>query len=231
MTAPDDASRAAARWDARLRAPDCSDAERAAFEAWRASEPRNSLQFDTLQAAIALMGHMRDDSAEPAAALPRPRTRWVAIAAAACLPFVALVSALPFIGSYGGEVEYSAAASGRPVALDDGAMVLLGPGSTIRVKQHSQGPEVRLVSGQATFSIADKRDHPLIVYAADRNITASGTTFGVGLLPGHVRVSLIRGQAKVRCWHGLLPSVMTLHQGQQITAEVGTDKGTLGSIA
>lgn len=232
MTGPEEATRAAARWDARLRAPDCTDEERAAFEAWRASDPANRTQFDRLQAATALLRHMHAGTEDaPIAAPARTRwTRWGSIGVAACLPVVALVSAF-LVSERSAEIEYHAAADGRPVTFADGATALLGPGAAIRVKQHAQGPEVRLVSGQATFSVSDRGAHPLVIYAADRNITASGTTFGIGLSPGRVQVSLIRGKARIGCWHGLLPSVVTLHQGQRITAEVGSDRSSIGTIA
>ena len=54
----------AARWYARLRAPDCTVQERADFEAWRASDPRNA-------AAYAAAERMNDALAKLAMADPR----------------------------------------------------------------------------------------------------------------------------------------------------------------
>ena len=54
----------AARWYARLRAPDCTIQEHAAFEAWRASDPRNA-------AAYAAAERMNDALAKLAMADPR----------------------------------------------------------------------------------------------------------------------------------------------------------------
>jgi len=57
-------SQLAARWYARLRAPDCTHKERAEFEAWRASDPRNA-------AAYAAAERMNDALAKLAMADPR----------------------------------------------------------------------------------------------------------------------------------------------------------------
>lgn len=57
-------SQLAARWYARLRAPDCTLQERADFEAWRASDPRNA-------AAYAAAERINDALAKLAAADPR----------------------------------------------------------------------------------------------------------------------------------------------------------------
>jgi transmembrane sensor len=58
----------AARWYARLRAPDCTVQERADFEAWRASDPRHA-------AAYAAAERMNDALAKLAMADPRLKAR------------------------------------------------------------------------------------------------------------------------------------------------------------
>ena len=63
-SAEDSSSQLAARWYARLRAPDCTPEEREQFEAWRASDPRNA-------AAYAAAERMNDALAKLAMADPR----------------------------------------------------------------------------------------------------------------------------------------------------------------
>ena len=62
--AQDSLSQLAARWYARLRAPDCTAAERAQFDEWRASDPRNA-------AAYAAAERMNDALTKLAMADPR----------------------------------------------------------------------------------------------------------------------------------------------------------------
>ena len=62
--AQDSLKQLAARWYARLRAPDCTAKERSEFEAWRAADPRNA-------AAYAAAERMSDALANLAMANPR----------------------------------------------------------------------------------------------------------------------------------------------------------------
>ena len=62
--AQDSLKQLAARWFARLRAPDCTAKERSEFEAWRAADPRNA-------AAYAAAERMSDALANLAMANPR----------------------------------------------------------------------------------------------------------------------------------------------------------------
>ncbi len=63
-SAEDSSSQLAARWYARLRAPDCTSEEREQFDAWRASDPRNA-------AAYAAAERMNDALGKLAMADPR----------------------------------------------------------------------------------------------------------------------------------------------------------------
>ena len=73
-------SQLAARWYARLRAPDCTPKERAEFEAWRASDPRHAAAYAaaerindalaTLAAADPRLKAMVDQAASAGATLP-----------------------------------------------------------------------------------------------------------------------------------------------------------------
>jgi transmembrane sensor len=69
----------AAFWDARLRAPDCTDPERQKFSEWRDLDPAHRLAFEQLQAIVATLRH-RDSRADVRAlrdaALRASKERW-----------------------------------------------------------------------------------------------------------------------------------------------------------
>ena len=79
-SAQDSLSQLAARWYARLRAPDCTPEERAEFEQWRASDARNAAAYAAaermndalakLAMADARLKAMVDDAASSGATLP-----------------------------------------------------------------------------------------------------------------------------------------------------------------
>jgi len=212
----------AARWDARLRAPDCSKADRLAFEEWRV-HPANAAAWVRLQAAVALLREHRAVSALSPRLQRRTGWAWRAVAMAALMLAVIGFALWPK-GSGGGQLYASPATVVRPLQLADGSLIELGPASAVEI--HFAGAErrVTLLRGNARFVIIGGAKRPFVVQAADRRVTALHTTFHVALDDRHVRVSPQRGTVRVHCWHGLFPSNMTLHTGQQLDAEIGSDQ-------
>ena len=227
MSRPDPCPAETARWDARLRACDCSDAEREAFAAWR-SDPANAASYARLQAALAILNAdhaMRD---EPA---PRHRPwRFGRIGLAA-----ALVAGLSFAGwrytRPGPDMVVSAsAAAARTIRFADGSAMLLAPGSKIQLHYASDARRATLLAGSARLVLANDQNRPFILYAADRRVTTPGSELSVGLVPGRVKIGLLRGAARVHCWHGLFPSEMRLRVGQRLDAEIGSDHARVETI-
>src|ERR1044072_2505553 len=58
-TLPASIAEAAGAWDARLRAPDCSDEDRARFAEWRDADPAHQQTFERLQAIVGTLRHER----------------------------------------------------------------------------------------------------------------------------------------------------------------------------
>ena len=74
----DDPRAEAANWDVRLRAADCSDEDRAAFEVWYAAYPDNAEAYDKVQSLLALLRSSKDEPQAHSlveAALSRAETR------------------------------------------------------------------------------------------------------------------------------------------------------------
>jgi transmembrane sensor len=215
---------AAAFWDARLRNPDCTATERAAFEAWRAGDPANAAAFEKLQQAL--------DALRAAAARPElramrdaalrtrrtPRAAWVTgLAAGLVLAVGAVWTALPFEtkenviatlgfsdpGSTGFQPALAAkafatAVGGRStITLDDGSRVTLNTQSRVETHFSKTRRDVTLVAGQALFEVAHDATRPFVVTAGDRQVTAIGTAFDVRLEPTGVRVVLVEGRVAV----------------------------------
>ena len=51
----------ASDWDARLRAPGCSEQDRQAFKAWKEADPKNAAAYDALQDMLAMLRGAKDD--------------------------------------------------------------------------------------------------------------------------------------------------------------------------
>jgi transmembrane sensor len=218
----------AARWDARLRACDCTDTEREAFAAWR-SRPDNDAAYTRLQAALTLL---RGDGM--GAEMIKPRRDWglrrVSIGLAASFAAALLIGGWLAVRPTPDMTVSAPAAAERSIRFADGSAMLLAPGSTMKLHYAGDTRGATLISGSARLMLAPDQRHPFILYAADRRVTTTGSELSVGLSPGRVRIGLLRGAARVHCWHGLLPSDMSLRVGQRIDAEIGSDHARLETI-
>jgi len=85
----------------------------------------------------------------------------------------------------------------RTVILSDGSTVSLDASSEVFVRYSGTLRELHLRRGRAEFKVAKDARRPLVLYAADREIVATGTTFAVEIIQGEVRVAPYEGQVSV----------------------------------
>lgn len=205
-------------WDARLRAPDCTDADRLQFAQWREEHASHQAEFERLQhiAALARRELSRADvrALRDAARRAGSRSRWRAPAAiAAGLALLAAVGGLhihearflpahlfpdllPDIGQAGEKYE-TQLGQRSTVTLRDGSTVELDAETLVKVAFTTRERRIELVSGQALFHVARNPERPFVVRAGDREIVAIGTEFDVRRDSSSVRVTLIEGRVAV----------------------------------
>lgn len=83
------------------------------------------------------------------------------------------------------------------IVLDDGSRVELDSSTRLRVRYSSQARALSLTRGQARFLVAHDVERPFSVTAANREILATGTDFGVDLLGPTLYVTLFEGRVLV----------------------------------
>ena len=206
----------AAHWDARLRSPDCTEAEHAAFAEWRDADPANRAAFERLQS---ILDQLREARHRPelrsirdfALGQAQPRRSWVLGRAAAIVALTCgiglagygierLTSGITFFsnGETAGPQTFATAVGERStVPLDDGSTVSLNTQSRITVEFDEFHRRVTLLAGQALFEVAKDPRRPFVVYAGNQRITATGTAFDVRLDADQVRVTLVEGRVAV----------------------------------
>ena len=217
-----DAEEAAGFWDARLRAPDCSDNDRTAHEQWKMADPANARAFEALQTMIEGLPSIASKpeiQSMRAAALARSeeqhssdpkRVKWLRFGGviAASLAMV-VVSALLFLQlgltNYGKPTPtsapmavYSTAIGERTdVPLADGTIATLNTDTAIDVHFNPGERAIHLVQGEAFFDVAHNPDQPFVVYAGDYEVTAVGTAFAVKAVDGTLEVIVTEGRVAV----------------------------------
>ena len=209
----------AGTWDARLRAPDCSDDDRARFTAWRDADPANRQAFERLQLIVATLRHnssradvraLRDAALR--ASKQHRRRFWAGVVAASCgvigvgvtlwsssFLHERLDPAFSRLGAHFKSHESYSTGVGQSstFVLEDGSSVELDAQSKLDVAFTEHRRAVVLLEGQALFNVAKTSSRPFVVSAGDREIVALGTIFHVRLDERSVQVTLLEGKVRV----------------------------------
>lgn len=185
----DEIERAAAEWLVRLGGKPLSQAERAQFDEWlanpthRAAFDRASQAWSDLDVLKGNPGHLRSVIA-PAAKPSRGGIKRSAIIGGLALLIVALGAFYrvgnPWIAI---TADYrTGPGEVRTVRLIDGTIVDLGSSSALAINYDNNVRRVRLLAGEAYFTVAPKEgpeQRPFTAVAEGGTVTALGTAFAV----------------------------------------------------
>lgn len=191
---------AAIAWFVRLRDEQASEADRAAFTAWRKADPAHERAWHELEAIWGALDQRSSAKiAVPAAAASAPRRRpltpWRSLAVAAML-LLAVTASLRLQPPGLFADHRTGIGERRTIALADGSRVELRPGSAVDIEIDGARRAVRLVSGEAFFSVARDENRPFVVSAGQGEIAVLGTAFDVKIAPSE-RVSVVVTESKV----------------------------------
>ncbi|MDH4990668.1 FecR family protein [Aquamicrobium lusatiense] len=185
----------AVQWFVILRDDDASDDDRRRFDEWRRSDPEHEKawrEVEQLWGGLDLLADRhalvkpttparrasRPAAYAPAAAPRRPHVSWKAIPLAACLALT--VAAGWQMVPVGFMADYrSGIGERRTVRLDDGSVIELGTASAVDVSFAVDRRTVRLLSGEAFFTVASDPQRPFVVLAQDGQVQVLGTAFNV----------------------------------------------------
>lgn len=201
----------AALWCVRLCEGQMTSAARAEFTGWLTSDPRHRAAFDkavalwedinAIEAAPeilelrveALDSLRRTQRVRAGGGLVGKRLPWMIAASLV----VAILLGIGLWWKPSIEQFSSAVGERRAVVLTDGSTVLLDASSEVLVQYSRARREVHLRRGRAEFKVAKDARRPFVVYAADREIVATGTTFSVEIVQNQVHVALYEGHVSV----------------------------------
>lgn len=206
----------AARWDARLRAADCTADERLAFNAWCQTSPQNQEEYDRLRALLSdlrsagnapeirALREWAIESTESDSTKVGKRRHAVWFAMAATLSAVAIgvwiTANLPVTSQIASPTvaKFATAVGERSTAsLDDGSVATLNTNSQLAINYSVGERQVTLIQGQVLFDVVEDPDRPFVVMAGEQRIVAVGTVFDVRLEQDDVNVVLVEGVVDV----------------------------------
>ncbi len=209
--APDTVERAAARWFARRRSGEMSEAEARGLQTWIDADPAHRHAYDAVSRAWVRTGLMKTSPevlqlrARHRRPFPLTRRMLASRAMAAGLAIAVLAGG----GWFGGtavlaelrklpDASYrTALGEQKTIRLADGSRVTLNTDTVLRTRRSGAKRLIYLDKGQAFFKVAHDASHPFVVTAAGRTVTALGTAFDVRVDDGKFQVVLVEGRVKV----------------------------------
>ena len=181
---PTEGDLGAEHWFARLRAPDCTPADRRAFEQWKA-DPAHAADYSDVERMFEQSFTLRSDAT--IAAVTRsalrgreaPSMRWLGRLAlpvaglAAIVAVAALMRPMLQIPRLA-EAHYSTRVGEHlSIVLADGSTVLLDTASTVAARVGAGERSVRLLAGQAQFQVIHNDKVPFTVSVGTGTIRLS----------------------------------------------------------
>jgi transmembrane sensor len=207
---PDDMA-AAERWYARLKAADCTAADRMEFQSWRATPEHAAAYTATTKLWESLGGlagradleklsrQILADTAQQHRRSPAMDVRRRIVIAASIL--LAVLSGGAFLGLQNratATIVYATQPGERSsIELADGSQVVLNSATELDVRISNGTRGLTLHKGEAVFTVAHDRTRPFKVAAGDGEVTALGTRFQIRNEGKHVTITLLEGRVVV----------------------------------
>lgn len=213
----------AARWFARLRAPDGKTAQ-AAFDAWRRADPANAHAFAVVESDWALAAATAHRPSPAARGVHRRRIARPAFLAGSALAAIAACAlVVAWTGNGRGQRPLAliegAEASPSAFRLIDGSSIVLDRTSRAAIDFDENRRRVVLLRGRGRFRVAVDARRPFTVEASRYRVAARQSVFDVALRPDGVDVTSFEGPVEVTMADaaGATPVVVT--SGQNARAE------------
>lgn len=210
----------AADWLMQLNDSGVTDADHAACERWRQSDPEHARAWSRAELMLQKLGGLPPQLAMPALSRPARSNRRAAVARLAALLAVAPVgwAAWQLVGPHADMAQHhTATGERRDVALPDGTQLSLSTATAVDIKFDSGQRTLYLRSGAILVTTAaDPQRRPFQVVTAEGTLLALGTRFSVRQEAGRTHLAVLESAVRIlpRRADAAVPP-LTLQAGQQ----------------
>jgi transmembrane sensor len=194
------ARRQAAEWFVRLRADDCSGAERQAFEQWLAEDEGNRREYEAVHRLWDELDGLESSFKESApAAVIRGKDRFRQVWAAAAM-VILMLGGLLFSLLHEPGVYRTSKGEQLSVQLADGTVIHLNSDTALQVADSARAVVLR--QGEALFEVHSDPARPFHVNTGAGVIRVLGTRFNVRSHAEYVRVAVLEGRVEAESPQG-----------------------------
>lgn len=159
--------------------------------------PPPELSSDLQQASVDLAHEEKVDT-EPTWRIPAWE-RWAASIVFCMLMLGGLLAFQPWASAPQARAETFVAdrAEVRDIRLADGSVLKLSPQTAVDVSLEDGARHLRLVRGEALFTVAHDASRPFIVRVGDSQVEAIGTVFNIRTIQSETEVTVVEGRIAV----------------------------------
>ncbi len=174
----------AIEWLAKLRRPEISDAEQAAFAIWLGADLSHRQTFDELLKVWDLSGQLRHR-------VTGGHRRWIAAAATVLLALS--------LWTFAPDTDHYQTGTGEQISVDlrDGSRLQINTETSLQVDLADKIRHVDLRQGEVFFTVSPDTERPFEIKAGPTTIRVVGTSFNVRHIDGVVRVEVLEGIVQV----------------------------------
>lgn len=205
----------ACAWIAQLETGALTPHDLSAFREWVGRSPRHAAEIQRLAHLaedVNLVAGMQQplelaiESFQPMLAAQRRRgMRWLTVAAAVLIAVAGLFIALDLRQAPQPLLIATALGDYRTETLPDGSVVKLNSNSQIEVNYSRDLRRVRLLKGEAFFTVAHDEKVPFLVFAQEKYVRAVGTAFSVRMSGADLAVLVTDGVVELNDSVATLP--------------------------
>ena len=191
-------------WLLRMSSGQAGPEDERALEAWLARSEEHRRQFAEVHRLWSELDQVPEstwlDAGPPAV---RRRFRWLPHALAASLAVVLLAGGLAWrelagTGQAPSQWQYvTRTAELRPIVLEDGSAIELGPRSRMQVAFAPDQRRVLLQDGEAYFDVVRDADRPFLIDVGVGTVRVLGTAFNIHRNGNQITVAVARGEVSV----------------------------------
>ena len=248
----------ACAWIAQLQTGALTPQDLSAFREWVGRSPRHAVEIRrlarlaedvSLLAGMAEPLHEAIEAYRPLVAAERRRRRgwqWLAAAAVMLVTMGTVLLSASLRQSAQPMLLSTSVGNHRTVVLTDGSEVKLSSNSQLEVNYTRDMRRVRLLKGEAYFTVAHDKSMPFVVFAQEKYVRAVGTEFAVRMTGQDLDVLVTSGVVELSEAAALpsqvgsaapVPAVsepltpMTLRAGQGVTVSLEKDLGRVAASA